>query len=50
MSCLNILGKAVPMDVTVLEVSQRHAILQLQGMARNDPRQILPAIISYGRR
>eukprot|EP00108_Taenia_solium_P005524 TsM_000256600 transcript=TsM_000256600 gene=TsM_000256600 len=39
-----------PLNVTVVEELQNSVTLRMNRMAWNDPRQILPAIISYGRR
>ncbi|KAL5109940.1 hypothetical protein TcWFU_002385 [Taenia crassiceps] len=38
-----------PLNVTVVEELQNSVTLRMNRMAWNDPRQILPAIISYGR-
>ncbi|VDM20058.1 unnamed protein product [Hydatigera taeniaeformis] len=44
------LCNAKPLNVTVVEELQNSVTLRMNRMAWNDPRQILPAIISYGRR
>ncbi|CDS42114.1 insulin growth factor 1 receptor beta [Echinococcus multilocularis] len=42
------LCNAKPLNVTVVEEMQNSVTLRMNRMAWNDPRQILPAIISYG--
>uniref|UniRef100_A0A5K3FV77 receptor protein-tyrosine kinase n=2 Tax=Mesocestoides corti TaxID=53468 RepID=A0A5K3FV77_MESCO len=44
------LCNAKPLNVTITDVLQNSITLRMNRMAWNDPRQILPAIISYGRR
>ncbi|VDM02428.1 unnamed protein product [Schistocephalus solidus] len=42
--------KAVPLNVIVADTFQTSVFLHVEHIAWNDPRQVLPAIISYGRR
>nr|VZI48547.1 unnamed protein product [Spirometra erinaceieuropaei] len=44
------LCKAVPLKVVVADTFQTSVLLRVERIAWNDPRQILPSIISYGRR
>uniref|UniRef100_A0A0X3PZ74 receptor protein-tyrosine kinase n=1 Tax=Schistocephalus solidus TaxID=70667 RepID=A0A0X3PZ74_SCHSO len=44
------LCKAVPLNVIVADTFQTSVFLHVEHIAWNDPRQVLPAIISYGRR
>lgn len=50
LGCIVNLGNTKPLNVTVVEELQNSVTLRMSRMAWNDPRQILPAIISYGRR
>ncbi len=47
---LIIVGNAKPLNVSIVEVFQNSVTLRMKRIVWNDPRQILPAIISYGRR